>query len=301
MEVALKKKPTSDKFRVLAMARVNLPRIEIPIFDGNIFNWYLFWEQFQAAVQDKPQLEEVDKLTYLRDALKDGPARNIIKGLTQTAESYQEPVRCLKDRYNRPRLTHRKHVRNILPAPALKAHNGRELQKLYDICNQHIRAIKAFYFYDIDTFLTIVMELKLDEVTKLWWMEYTNDSKTTPSHSELLKFLDLQAQHFEESAPCERKQQMTAHKSYATSNEDECVLYGKGVHPLSSCGIFQSTTREERWDLVMKNARCKNCLKPWHIATYCRAPPMCRRCHKYHHTLLHREAETKGRAITWLL
>ena len=163
-------------------------------------NWHLFWEQFQAAVHDKPQLEEADKLTYLLDALNDGPARNFIKGLTQTAESYQVAVRCLKDRYNFPRLTHREHVRNILHAPPLKAHNGRELHKLYNICKQHIGAIKAFNAYDIDTFLVIVMELKLDEVTKLRWIEYSNDSKTIPPHSELLKFLDLQAQYFEESA-----------------------------------------------------------------------------------------------------
>ena len=39
-----------------------------------------------------------------------------------------------------------------------------------------ISAIKAFNTYDKDTFLTIVMELKLDEVTKLRWMEYSNDS-----------------------------------------------------------------------------------------------------------------------------
>ena len=68
---------------------------------------------------------------------------------------------------------------------------------------------------------------------------------------------------------------------------------GKGNHPLSNCGEFQSMTREERWDIVMKGARCKNCLKPGHIASKCRAPPMCRKCHKFHHTLLHKEAETK--------
>ena len=85
---------------------VNLPWIEIPTFGSSILNWRLFWEQFQAAVHDKPQLGEVDKLTYLRDVLKDGPARSVIQGLTQTAESYQEAIRSLKNRYNRPRLTH---------------------------------------------------------------------------------------------------------------------------------------------------------------------------------------------------
>ena len=82
MEESSKKELKGDKFGVPAMAGVNLPRIDIPTFDGNILNWSLFWEQFQAAVHDKPQLEKVDKLTYLRGALKDVPARNVIKGLT---------------------------------------------------------------------------------------------------------------------------------------------------------------------------------------------------------------------------
>ena len=89
MEEMSKKEPTSDKFGLPAMAGVNLQWIDIRNFDGNILNWCLFWEQFQAAVHDKPQLEKVEKLTYLRDVLKDGPARNVIKGLTQRAESDQ--------------------------------------------------------------------------------------------------------------------------------------------------------------------------------------------------------------------
>ena len=109
----------------------------------------------------------------------------------------------------------------------------------------------------------------------------------------MLKFLDLQAQHFEESLPCELNQHTTAHKLYAASIENESVVCGKGVHPLSSCGKLQGLSREEPWELVMKNARCKNCLKPGYITTKCRVPPTCRKCRKYHHTLLHREAETK--------
>ena len=64
------------------MGGVNLPRIKIPTFDDNILNWQMFWVQFQAAFHGKPQLGEVDKLTYLQDGFKDGPARNMIQGLT---------------------------------------------------------------------------------------------------------------------------------------------------------------------------------------------------------------------------
>ena len=126
---------TKKKPIVLPMSGINLPRIKIPTFDGNIFNWRLFWEQFQATVHDKPHLEEVDKVTYLRDALKDGPARNVVQGLTQTAESYQDTVRCLKDHYDRPRLIHREHVWSIVQAPPMKAGNGKEIQRLYHLWN----------------------------------------------------------------------------------------------------------------------------------------------------------------------
>ena len=97
-----RQKPEPKAAEIPVLSGINLPRIQIPTFDDNILNWRLFWEQFQAAVHDKPHLGEIDKLTYLRDALKDGPARNVIQGLTQSAESYQEAIRCLQDRYNRP-------------------------------------------------------------------------------------------------------------------------------------------------------------------------------------------------------
>ena len=125
----------------------------------------------------------------MRDALKDGPARNVVQGVTQKAESYQDTIGCLKDRYDRPRLIHREHVLNIVQAPPIKAKNGKELRRLYDPWNQHIRAIKAFEAYDINTFLTAIMQQKLGEATKLKWMEHSNESETTPPYTNLLRFI----------------------------------------------------------------------------------------------------------------
>ena len=105
-----KKEQDSNVVGTPLVAGINLPRIDIPTFDSNILNWRLFREQFQAAVRDKLHLGEIDKLTYLREALKNRTARNVIQGLTQKAESYQEAIVCLKDRYDRPRITHREHV-----------------------------------------------------------------------------------------------------------------------------------------------------------------------------------------------
>ena len=36
---------------------------------------------------------------------------------------------------------------------------------------------------------------------------------------------------------------------------------------------------------------CMNCLRAGHIAEKCRAPSMCKKCTRHHHTLLHRDAD----------
>ena len=54
---------------------VKLPRINVPTIDGNIVNWVIFWEQFEAAIHGKRQLSNTDKFTYLRHTLNDGTVR----------------------------------------------------------------------------------------------------------------------------------------------------------------------------------------------------------------------------------
>ena len=73
----------------------------------------------------------------------------------------------------------------------MKDNNGKELRKLYDVCKQHIRAIQLSDQFDLETFLTIAIELKMDEATRLKWMEHINDSQKTPPYSELLEFLNM--------------------------------------------------------------------------------------------------------------
>ena len=65
----------------------------------------------------------------------------------------------------------------------MKTNNGRELRMLYDVCKQHIRAVELSDHFDLDTIFTIAFELKMNEVTRLKWMEYSNDSNTMSPYS----------------------------------------------------------------------------------------------------------------------
>ena len=89
---------------------------------------------------------------------------------------------------------------------------------------QHIRAIQLSEHFNLDMFITIVMELKMNEVTRLKWMEYSNDSQKTHPYSELLKFLNMQAQHFK-LVTFEQKPQIIMHRSYKATVERESVWH----------------------------------------------------------------------------
>ena len=49
-----------------AKRKVNLPKLELPKFDGNILKWMTFFDAFSAAVHNDENLDDIQKFQYLR-------------------------------------------------------------------------------------------------------------------------------------------------------------------------------------------------------------------------------------------
>ena len=81
---------------------VKLPKLDVPVFNGNILHWSTFWEQFTVAVHSRKDISDSEKLVYLRQSLREGSAKNAIEGLSRTGDNYAEAVECLKARYDDP-------------------------------------------------------------------------------------------------------------------------------------------------------------------------------------------------------
>ena len=64
-----------------------LPKLEIPVFIGELLDWQPFWDCFQAAIDTNPTLTGVQKLSYLRAQLR-GEASRVITGLPLTNTNY---------------------------------------------------------------------------------------------------------------------------------------------------------------------------------------------------------------------
>ena len=160
------------------LSEVKLPKASVPTFDDKVLIWKNVWEQFDATIHSKTGLSHTAKLAYmyLQDALKDGPARFVIRGLTQTSENYEEEIKCLKEQYNQSQLVQEEHIRSIVDAVPVKNSSDKELRHLYDASTQHYRELKATKNASFDTVLTVILQQKLEEKTGLKWEEFSNDS-----------------------------------------------------------------------------------------------------------------------------
>ena len=119
--------------------------------------------------------------------------------LRDSGDNYSEAIECLQSRFDRPHLIHQTHVCMISEAPALKDGTGKELHRLHDTAQQHLRALKAMGHEPPGPFITSLLELKLDTNTMFEWQRHSQESADVPHFSKLLEFLNLRAQAFETS------------------------------------------------------------------------------------------------------
>ena len=68
---------------------VNLPKLDLPKFYGDVLQFTSFWQQFGDIVDKRKDLAAVSKFNYLVSSLK-GDAKNVIEGLLVTNEHYEK-------------------------------------------------------------------------------------------------------------------------------------------------------------------------------------------------------------------
>ena len=275
---------------------LKIPKLEAPAFDGDILNWISFWEQFSISIDERTNLSDAEKFVYLQHSLKEGSAKGVIQGLSGTGEHYAKAVECLKARYDRPRLVHQSHVKAIVETPLIKDGNGRELRRLHDTLQQHLRALDASDCEPLSWFITSTIQLKLDPGTLFEWQKHTQMITDVPHFKDLLEFIDMRARASESTskrAPVRENPLKKVSANFVSNSESSylrtcsCILCKTERHPLYFCSKFKSMSHDQKLSVIRSNNLCMNCLKSGHFLDKCRSVHHCKRCQKPHHTLLH--------------
>ena len=76
-------------------AKPKLPKLHLPKFTGDITRFKTFWDSFNSAIHMNTELSSIDKFNYVK-ALLDGPAANVVQGLSLTEDNYLAAVELVK-------------------------------------------------------------------------------------------------------------------------------------------------------------------------------------------------------------
>ena len=317
----------------LSKQTINLPKLQLLEFDGNIIEWPRFWTAFARAVDIQP-LDNADKLTYLLAILR-GKAKELVAGFTVRAENYIPVVKILQETFNQPEVIKSQLRKKLREIPPIRKHT--ELWPTILTIEQVLQQLEALGETTNQPFTTAIIEDKLpfwllDEIYKA-----KNEDPGWDVHA-LRKFLRNTALRRDQVAkavatiqtpqrarkPFNKKvgRQEEGQKPTSAFNCSikDCAAKGsprgegangerkpEGKKPPKNCAFCggehyhnqcnKYTSIEQRRERVREAKLCYKCLKTGHMAGECKTNiKPCYFCQKtYHGAICEKRVQTKGK------
>ncbi|KRZ66292.1 hypothetical protein T10_1214 [Trichinella papuae] len=214
------KKTTSGEGKEPCNLRI--PKWQLTPFDGDIMQFGAFWDQFQASVHARTDLNDIEKFICLRSNLK-GPALDVISGFSITATNYPEAVKTLRERFDRPDLIIQHHIVQIAEMKKVTELSPSGIRRQYDNIMLHLRALKAMgkdfisgQLTSTDILLALCQKIMPFEVNKKWeeLIESNRNMSTTPE--SFLEFVRKQID-IEEKVTFTKGIKTTSVEKYSTT------------------------------------------------------------------------------------
>ncbi|XP_076384046.1 uncharacterized protein LOC143261514 [Megalopta genalis] len=302
---------------------VNLPKIDLPKFDGKMENWLTFKDAFSSLIDQQSGLNNVQKLNYLRLSLT-GKAASAIQAFTICDDNYNEAWSHLKELYDNERALVLRHAALLRDTPAMPDDSSESIRDLANHVQLHVRSLQALgrSWEDIaNDLLASILISKMSKETKKTWERTLADTQV-PKIADVFKYLHNASHQCDDddTAPPKSEPRTNAHpirsrqipsprtkrRTFATNNTNykietandsrsspsdcatkrNCNICNAGAHPVFKCSKFLDAPIVDRIAMARKANVCLNCLNSSHKTNDCTAGK-CRVCNKQHNTKLH--------------
>lgn len=285
-------------------SHVALPRITLPVFEGDYEKWTSFHDIFMQVIHKNNTLGDAEKMQYLKTHTK-GEASKLIQHLEVSNANYKIAYDMLIGRYNNERILFTKYLDNILNLPILTNESSENIKQLHDTTLESLRAISNM---GMDTsswgpIISYIISKKLDKETNRLYEQSLSKPRSIQNFDELMEFLEKRFQSLEalgevKGKPETYKQTKAAEtwskkwpiKSHHT-NSYNCI-YCQEKHSIFYCRKFRALSIYERTNFVRRQRICNVCLSHKDFEK-CNSQTKCQKCNRWHHTFLHYE-NTRG-------
>jgi hypothetical protein len=310
----------------LIMARLeldrDLPKIELPLFDGSPLKWPRFVEQFFIHVHSRCGLTDARRIEILQSHVH-GEAKKLIQGLGYSSRNYAQCLQELKFAFGHKVAVARAYINSVISGGIVPSGDSASLRAFYIAVRDCITTLQQMHYTgelnSSDVLQRASKRIPNDKRNR--WNDFIRNVCRThePTLHDLLRWLkDNVESEFCPYALPSRTQKTTepsqqrnsrpdpvhhstvnstsvAEKDTAKERTTTCPLCS-GSHHVSRCKDYVSKSSEERYGLVMSNRLCLNCLYPRHRVADCTSKNVCKTCSKKHHSTLHRNGPGKVEA-----
>ncbi|XP_043259050.1 uncharacterized protein LOC122401155 [Colletes gigas] len=169
---------------------VNLPKIDLPKFDGRIETWITFKDAFHTLIHTQPGLSNIQKLHYLRLSLS-GKAETAIGAFSITEDNYEAAWKHLIEIYDNKRALVLCHATLLRDTPAMPDDSSESIRDLANHMQLHIRSLQALGRSPNDIandLMASILIAKMGTETRRSWERTTSDTEVSKI-DDLFKFL----------------------------------------------------------------------------------------------------------------
>ena len=121
--------------------KVNLSKLHLPFFDGDIEHWPEFWDIFKATIHEQ-NIPSVSKFSYLKSVLR-GSALSSIAGIPLISENYSMAIKLLQNRFGRKETIIDSLYAKLQNIPRVVNHKFFEVQKVSETIERLLRQLEA--------------------------------------------------------------------------------------------------------------------------------------------------------------
>ena len=90
--------PTASNASTSSIQFQRLPKLTLPTFSGDLFEWQPFCDSFESSVHLNRNLSDIQKFNYLQAQLE-GEAARTINGFSLTNSNYSKAIDLLRERF----------------------------------------------------------------------------------------------------------------------------------------------------------------------------------------------------------
>jgi hypothetical protein len=283
-----------------ATTHVNLPRLDLPSFDGNITEWMSFRDLFVTAVHNK-SLSDSQRLIHLKSVLT-GEAAPLIRSTIITDANYAIAWKQLQDRYQNDRELLFAVLRRLLSQQQVSVCSAASIRSLADTTRECISSLDVLSLTLDKTSNAILLYItfqKLDSASKEMWEESLNHNDI-PDLGDLFKFMEQRGRALLAGSTTRVPARTTTvpdvkkpFRTHHTKAEHNCKVCTE-THPIYRCSKLRGMSISEKYETIKRISLCFNCLNEGHSTASCSSTGRCRICKEKHNTLLHRDRDSRS-------